>query len=91
MVRAAVTCQAEEQVQIVFGLLAEELDAASGRLLDDFPQGISHVGLVNGTGADGGARPGHAAGATAAPGGRSFHAAAVTASAIAPPATTSLG
>ena len=29
------------------GLLAEELDPASGRMLGNFPQAYSHVGLIN--------------------------------------------
>jgi alpha,alpha-trehalase len=29
------------------GLLAEEVDPATGDLLDDFPQAFSHIGLVN--------------------------------------------
>jgi GH15 family glucan-1,4-alpha-glucosidase len=29
------------------GLLAEEVDAATGELLGNFPQAFSHVGLVN--------------------------------------------
>ena len=29
------------------GLLAEEVDAASGELLGNFPQAFSHIGLVN--------------------------------------------
>jgi GH15 family glucan-1,4-alpha-glucosidase len=29
------------------GLLAEEVDAASGDLLGNFPQAFSHIGLVN--------------------------------------------
>jgi GH15 family glucan-1,4-alpha-glucosidase len=29
------------------GLLAEEYDPAAGRLLGNFPQAFSHVGLVN--------------------------------------------
>jgi GH15 family glucan-1,4-alpha-glucosidase len=29
------------------GLLAEEYDPESGRLLGNFPQAFSHVGLVN--------------------------------------------
>jgi len=28
-------------------LLAEELDPASGRMLGNFPQAYSHVGLIN--------------------------------------------
>ncbi|MGZ6874650.1 MAG: glycoside hydrolase family 15 protein [Blastococcus sp.] len=29
------------------GLLAEEVDAATGELLGNFPQAFSHIGLVN--------------------------------------------
>ena len=29
------------------GLLAEEVDPASGELLGNFPQAFSHIGLVN--------------------------------------------
>jgi GH15 family glucan-1,4-alpha-glucosidase len=29
------------------GLLAEEFDPASGRMLGNFPQAYSHVGLIN--------------------------------------------
>ena len=29
------------------GLLAEEVDAASGELLGNYPQAFSHIGLVN--------------------------------------------
>jgi GH15 family glucan-1,4-alpha-glucosidase len=29
------------------GLLAEEVDEASGELLGNFPQAFSHVGLIN--------------------------------------------
>ena len=29
------------------GLLAEEYDPVAGRLLGNFPQGFSHIGLVN--------------------------------------------
>jgi GH15 family glucan-1,4-alpha-glucosidase len=29
------------------GLLAEELDPCSGRMLGNFPQAYSHVGLIN--------------------------------------------
>ena len=29
------------------GLLAEEVDAASGEMIGNFPQAFSHIGLVN--------------------------------------------
>nr|AIA93256.1 CAZy families GH15 protein [uncultured Achromobacter sp.] len=29
------------------GLLAEEYDSASGRLVGNFPQAFSHIGLIN--------------------------------------------
>ena len=29
------------------GLLAEEIDAASGEMIGNFPQAFSHIGLVN--------------------------------------------
>ena len=29
------------------GLLAEEVDAASGEMIGNFPQAFSHIGLIN--------------------------------------------
>ena len=29
------------------GLLAEEVDAATGELIGNFPQAFSHIGLIN--------------------------------------------
>ena len=29
------------------GLLAEEIDAASGEMIGNFPQAFSHIGLIN--------------------------------------------
>ena len=50
------------------GLLAEEVDSATGELLGNFPQAFSHIGLVNAawaiTEAERGRRPLGADGAT---------------------------
>jgi GH15 family glucan-1,4-alpha-glucosidase len=48
------------------GLMAEEVDGATGELLGNFPQAFSHVGLVNADWAIAEAEAGRAAPATGA-------------------------
>ena len=48
------------------GLLGEEVDGATGELLGNFPQALSHVGLVNAAWAITQAQAGRAAPATEA-------------------------
>jgi alpha,alpha-trehalase len=49
------------------GLLAEEVDGASGEMVGNFPQAFSHIGLINAAWAISQARDGGAGGAAAGP------------------------